>query len=106
MCDCWLIDRAATPIASIGGAASSTGTTSSVSIPTTQGHRGWSRTKGGSTTWATANTRRQTEAYRTSRSPTSIRGRRGNPVRCRSSGRSSSHRSPSGPRACPTALSQ
>ena len=27
MCECWLIERAATPIASTGGAASSTGTT-------------------------------------------------------------------------------
>ena len=43
MCDCWLIDRAATPIASTGGAASSTGTTSSGSIATVHGQRGCSR---------------------------------------------------------------
>ena len=40
MCDCCDIDRAATPIASTGGAASSTGTTSSVSISTIHGQRG------------------------------------------------------------------
>ena len=62
MCDCWLIERAATPIASTGGAASSSGTTSSVSIATVQGQRGWSRCAGSPTTSQTANTRRQTDA--------------------------------------------
>ena len=62
MCDCWLIDRAATPIASTGGAASSTGTTSSVSIATVHGQRGWSRGSGSPITSQIANTRRQTDA--------------------------------------------
>jgi hypothetical protein len=62
MCDCWLIERAATPIASTGGAASSVGTTSSGSVATVHGQRGWSRRSGGPTTWTTAKTRRQTEA--------------------------------------------
>src|SRR3954447_22186897 len=60
MCDCWLIERAATPIASTGGAASSTGTTSSVSIATVHGQRGWSRSAGAPTTSQIANTRRHT----------------------------------------------
>ena len=39
MCDCWLIDRAATPIASTGGAFSRWGTTSSASTATDHGQR-------------------------------------------------------------------
>src|SRR5215212_8248606 len=39
MCDCWLIERAATPIASTGGAASSVGTTSSGSTAIVHGPR-------------------------------------------------------------------
>jgi hypothetical protein len=62
MCDCWLIERAATPIASTGGAASSTGTTSSGSTAIVQGQRGCSRGSGSAITSTTANTRRQTEA--------------------------------------------
>lgn len=62
MCDCCDIERAATPIASTGGAASSTGTTSSVSISTVHGQRGWSRSAGGPTTSHRAKTRRQTDA--------------------------------------------
>ena len=106
MCDCWLMLRAATPIASTGGAASSTGTTSSVSIATVHGQRGCSRGSGSPSTCAIANTRRHTDAYITSRSPGTIRGRRGKPVRCSSSGRRSSQSSASGPRAWPIAFSQ
>ena len=106
MCDCWLMLRAATPIASTGGAASSTGTTSSVSISIVHGQRGCSRGSGSPSTCAIANTRRQTDAYMTSRSPGAIRGRRGKPVRRSSSGRCSSQSSASGPRAWPTAFSQ
>ena len=54
--------RAATPIASTGGAASSTGTTSSVSIAIVHGQRGCSRASGSPITCAIANTRRHTDA--------------------------------------------
>ena len=106
MCDCWLIDRAATPIVSTGGAASSPGTTSSGSIAVVHGQRGCSRCSGSPITSATANTRRHTAAYRTSRSPGVIRGRRGKPVTRRSVGHSSSQASGSGLSAEPTAFSQ
>ena len=62
MCDCWLIERAATPIASTGGAASSTGTTSSASIGTIQGQRGCSRGSGSPIASTTPKMRRQTDA--------------------------------------------
>ncbi|HWH93344.1 MAG TPA: hypothetical protein VNT03_05740 [Baekduia sp.] len=39
MCDSWLIEPAATPIASTGGALSGWGTTTSGSVATDQGHR-------------------------------------------------------------------
>ena len=39
MCDCWLIERAATPIASTGGALSMCGITSSGSTVTDHGQR-------------------------------------------------------------------
>src|SRR3954470_24155059 len=68
MCDCWLIERAATPIASTGGAASSVGTTRSGSIATVHGQRGCSRGSGAPVTCTTANTRGHTEAQRTRRS--------------------------------------
>src|ERR671929_99486 len=62
MCDCWLIERAATPIASTGGAASRTGTTSSGSVATVHGQRGCGRGSGSPVTSTSAKTRRHTEA--------------------------------------------
>jgi hypothetical protein len=63
MCDCWLIERAGTPIASTGGAASRRGTSSSGSTSTVHGHRVPGRLSAGSSvTSTTANTTRHTEA--------------------------------------------
>jgi hypothetical protein len=64
MCDCWLIDRAATPMASTGGAFSMCGTTSSGSTATDHGQRADRETRsvGSSTTSTIAKTRRQPAA--------------------------------------------
>src|SRR5512133_501165 len=69
MCDCWLIDRAATPIASTGGALARRGTTSRASTATDHGQRAgllvWATASVGSlTTSTTANTQRQPRAAR------------------------------------------
>jgi hypothetical protein len=109
MCDCWDIERGGTPIASTGGAFSRCGTTISGSIDTHHGQRGAPSLAGSEVTSAMPNTRFQTEAYNTSRSPGTIRGRRGKPVRVsRAAARSgsASHASGSGPLAWPIAFSQ
>jgi hypothetical protein len=63
MCDCWLIERAGTPIASTGGARSSNGITSSPSTSTVHGQRVPGRVCSGALTTSTAaKTARQTEA--------------------------------------------
>ena len=63
MWDCWLIERAGTPIASTGGARSSNGIASSGSTSTVHGQRVPGMVCSGSDTTSTAaNTARQTEA--------------------------------------------
>ena len=64
---CWLIERAATPMASTGGAFDNSGTTSSGSTATVHGHRRGSAATGcssvgSSTASTTANTTRHTDA--------------------------------------------
>ena len=53
MCDCWLVERAGTPIASTGGAISRTGITISGSTSTVHGQRWPGRVSSGSLTHST-----------------------------------------------------
>lgn len=121
MCDCWL-DRAGTPIASTGGAISSTGMTISGSTSTVHGQRVPGRVSSGSDThsqiakirFQTLQLRlscpslrgRENAAFHRKRSPSSARGRRGNPVQRSTSGLVKIQSGGSLPRAWPMGLSQ